>query len=238
MPSSDEVGEGGLAAPPLTSRLGGVRAGAQPHHGAGRVAAAGRRRATIHLHHDAGTADHRSRPGCAQVGRPLRRPTYDGAAVCPSPPSTVHCGQLDPYARASGREKPVIRADSPAATGRTRRGPSSGRSTGARSLAQREALAPACSHLLEMRLSQSARDVGLRAGVHRTGYADFRRRSRVRLEGRTAYLDVYAEDEMVNFELDGRDGTCLARGSRTRPATRCRARRDGNPGRPVHALAA
>jgi very-short-patch-repair endonuclease len=38
------------------------------------------------------------------------------------------------------------------------------------------------------------------------GMPQFRRQVRMRLDDRTAYLDVYAEDEMVNFELDGRGG--------------------------------
>jgi very-short-patch-repair endonuclease len=38
------------------------------------------------------------------------------------------------------------------------------------------------------------------------GMPEFRRQVRMRLAGRTTYLDVYAEDEMVNFELDGRGG--------------------------------
>lgn len=35
---------------------------------------------------------------------------------------------------------------------------------------------------------------------------EFRRQVPVRLDGRLVYLDVFAEDEKVNFELDGRDG--------------------------------
>jgi very-short-patch-repair endonuclease len=35
---------------------------------------------------------------------------------------------------------------------------------------------------------------------------EFRRQVPVRLDGRLVYLDVFAEEEKVNFELDGRDG--------------------------------
>ncbi len=38
------------------------------------------------------------------------------------------------------------------------------------------------------------------------GLPEFRWQVRVVLDGRVVYLDVFAEDEMVNFELDGRDG--------------------------------
>jgi very-short-patch-repair endonuclease len=38
------------------------------------------------------------------------------------------------------------------------------------------------------------------------GMPEFQRQVPVTIGGRTVYLDLYAEEEMVNFELDGRDG--------------------------------
>jgi very-short-patch-repair endonuclease len=74
-----------------------------------------------------------------------------------------------------------------------------------RSLAQREVLARLL-HLLEIGCHSPLEMWGYEQVFTGPGMPDFRRQVRVRLEGRTAYLDVYAEDEMVNFELDGRDG--------------------------------
>jgi hypothetical protein len=72
-------------------------------------------------------------------------------------------------------------------------------------LADRDSLATLL-HLLEIGCHSQLEISGYEQIFSGAGMPEFRRQVPMRLGGRMIYLDVFAEQEMVNFELDGRAG--------------------------------